>query len=367
MHNSHYKLSDYDYNLPEENIAQYPAARRELSRLLVMDCEHNSMAHEQFANIASLFRPGDVMVVNNTKVFSARLMGRKETGGKIEILLLHYPETILAETDEAGWQCVDTMALLKSSKRPKPGSLLLFGENMQAKVLELLDNGQVRLTLHYKLPGATTLDDLFARYGQVPLPPYIKRPSGTTDNDISRYQTEYARHPGSIAAPTAGLHFSSSLLEELRAKKIELVNITLHVGYGTFAPVRTEDIRSHRIHAEYISIPPETARTVNEFKQHGNRIWAVGTTTARALEFAADGHGQIQPFQGLCDLYIYPGFRFKVIDNLITNFHLPRSSLLFLVSALAGRERILKCYREAVEKGYRFYSYGDAMAILTQP
>lgn len=366
MHHTHFQLSAYDYYLPDENIAQFPSARREQSRLLTLDCEGNKTFHDYFHNMTSLLRPGDVLVVNNTKVFSARLLGHKETGGKIEILLLHYPEKLLTEIKD-GWHCVNVQALAKSSKRPKPGTILSFGDDMQAKVLQLYDNGQVQLELQYKLQHGKTLDDLCTLYGQVPLPPYIKRPSGTTNDDIERYQTKYAEHPGSIAAPTAGLHFSDNLLNSIKEKKVEVFTVTLHVGYGTFAPVRTEDIRSHRIHSEYISIAPETAMSINEYKKHGSRIWAVGTTTARTLEFAADEKGIIKPYQGLCDLYIYPGYSFKIVDNLITNFHLPRSSLLFLVAALAGRERILDCYNEAVRKGYRFYSYGDAMAIITKP
>lgn len=365
MHH-HFQLSAYDYNLPEKNIAQHPAAQRDQSRLLILDKEKNTIIHDRFDNIVSLIRPGDVLVVNDTKVFPARLFGRKETGGRIEILLLHYPEILLAGQDENGWYHVEATALLKSSKRPRPGSVLVFGEYLQAEVQELFDNGQVRLQLKYTLPPGKELDDLFTMYGQVPLPPYIKRPTGTTDDDVQRYQTKYAEQPGSVAAPTAGLHFSDVLLGRMREKKVAIERVTLHVGYGTFAPVRTEDIRSHRIHAEYIQISPETALAISEYKKHGSRIWAVGTTTARTLEFAAGPNGEVLPFHGLCDLYIYPGYQFKIVDNLITNFHLPRSSLLFLVSALAGRDKILDCYNDAVQKGYRFYSYGDAMAIITK-
>ncbi|MDW7773360.1 MAG: tRNA preQ1(34) S-adenosylmethionine ribosyltransferase-isomerase QueA [Desulfobulbaceae bacterium] len=361
----HFQLSAYDYFLPEENIAQHPAAKRDHSRLFILDCEKDRVLHDYFNNIINLFRPGDVLIVNNTRVFPARLLGEKETGGKVEVLLLHYPEISLAGNNGT-LHTVEAMALVKSSKRPKPGSILSFGEYLQAVVLELFDNGQVKLELRYELMPGKNLDDIFALYGQVPLPPYIKRPAGTTDHDLQRYQTEYAGLPGSVAAPTAGLHFTEKLLDRIR-EKIEVFEITLHVGYGTFAPVRTEDIRSHRIHSEWIDISAETAEAINEYKQYGSRIWAVGTTTARALEFAANNRAELQPFRGLCDLYIYPGYQFKIIDNLITNFHLPRSSLLFLVAALVGRKRILECYREAVGKGYRFYSYGDAMALITRP
>jgi S-adenosylmethionine:tRNA ribosyltransferase-isomerase len=359
-------LSSYDYHLPEENIAQHPASSRDLSRLLVMDGEKEELEHRHFSNITEYFRPGDILVVNNTKVFPARFLGHKETGGKVEILLLQYPEMLLANKTEDGWCTVEALALLKSSKRPKPGNRLIFGEHLEGIVQELFDNGQVQLKLSYNSTNGKSLDDLFTLYGQMPLPPYIKRPQGTTGEDFERYQTRYADQTGSVAAPTAGLHFSDTLLDELRDKGVEIVNVTLHVGYGTFAPVRTEDIRSHKIHAEYIQITPETALTLNEYKKYGSRIWAVGTTTARTLEFATDEQGSIKPYQGLCDLYIYPGYQFRVVDNLITNFHLPRSSLLFLVSALAGRQRTLNCYKEAVIRGYRFYSYGDAIAIITR-
>jgi len=361
-----FQLSAYDYHLPEENIAQQPSPSREQSRLLVLDCEEDSRKHRQFTDIIDYLKPGDLLVVNNTKVFPARIFGRKETGGKVELLLLNFPETILARRKENGWYGVEAEALLKSSKRPREGSRLIFGEQLEAIVKELLLNGQVRLELLYDLSNGTTLNDLFVQYGQIPLPPYIKRPEGTTEDDAHRYQTRYAEQTGSVAAPTAGLHFSDELLDTIRQKKVEIVTVTLHVGYGTFAPVRSEDIRGHHIHSEYIQIPPETAMTINDYKKYGSRVWAVGTTTARTLEYTADRQGIISPFQGLCDLYLYPGYTFRVVDNLVTNFHLPQSSLLFLVSALAGRERIMSCYREAIEKNYRFYSYGDAMAIITK-
>lgn len=362
-----FQLASYDFFLPEQQIAQRPCDRRDQSKLLVLDCENDRTEHRQFADIVDYFLPGDILVVNNTKVFPARILGHKESGGKIEALMLAFPETILAGRREHGWFSVEAEALVRSSKRPKPGSRLIFGEQLEAKVLELLDNGQVRLELLYQLHEGQNLENLFIRYGQIPLPPYIKRPTGSTDEDVRRYQTKYARDTGSVAAPTAGLHFSDELLEKIRQRGVVIVTITLHVGYGTFAPVRAEDIREHRIHSEYIRISPETAETINDYKKYGSRIWAVGTTTARALEFTAHLNGEIAPFQGLCDMYIYPGYRFRVVDNLITNFHLPQSSLLFLVSALAGRERILHSYQAAIREDYRFFSYGDAMAILTKP
>lgn len=362
-----FQLSAYDYFLPEKNIAQRPCDRRDQSKLLVLDCENDSTAHRQFTDIIDCLRPGDLLVVNNTKVFPARLLGHKESGGKVEALLLSFPEIILAVQQENGWFSVETEALIKSSKRPRRGSRLFFGRQLKATVLELFDSGLVRLELLYDLSDGQSMENLLGQYGRIPLPPYIKRPEGSTDDDVARYQTKYARETGSIAAPTAGLHFSDDLLARIKQRGVIIATITLHVGYGTFAPVRAEDIRDHSIHTEYIRISPETAQTINDYRKYGNRIWAVGTTTARALEFTARQDGTIIPFQGLCDMYIYPGYRFRVVDNLITNFHLPRSSLLFLVSALAGRERILHCYGQAIDQGYRFFSYGDAMAIITKP
>ncbi|GAB4344875.1 MAG: tRNA preQ1(34) S-adenosylmethionine ribosyltransferase-isomerase QueA [Desulfobulbaceae bacterium] len=361
------QLTAYDFDLPESLIAQRPADQRDRSRLMVIDCPADRVEHRVFGDIVDYFLPGDILVVNNTRVFPARLLGRKETGGRAEVLLLEFPETLLAEHLGDGWHTVRARALVKSSKRPRPGSSILFADNLRARVTELMENGETRLELRYRLTGSATLADLFEELGQVPLPPYIKRDNGSDAEDRRRYQTRYAEHTGSVAAPTAGLHFSPELLERIRRRGVVIATITLHVGYGTFAPVRVEDIRDHRIHAEYVQISPETAETVNDYKRYGSRIWAVGTTTARALEYTAHMDGTISPFSGLCDLYIYPGYRFRVVDNLITNFHLPRSSLLFLVSALAGRERVLSWYEEAIRERYRFFSYGDAMALLTRP
>ena len=277
------------------------------------------------------------------------------------MLLLHFPEPVeqKGETGQA-----TALTLIKSSKRPKPGSILSFTDTLQARIDTLRADGKVEVTLIY--PATANLETLLETHGEIPLPPYINRPKGSTKTDSQRYQTKYARHTGSVAAPTAGLHFSDALMEKIKAMHINRVAVTLHVGYGTFAPVRCNDIREHQIHQEFIQIPKATADAVNATKAAGGRIWAVGTTTARTLEFAADEDGLLQPLEGLCGLYIYPGYQFRVVDNLITNFHLPQSSLLFLVSALADRERILRCYKEAVERDYRFFSYGDAMAIITK-
>ncbi len=353
-----YRLSSYDYPLPEELIAQHPTVEREKSRLLVLDCLNDSIEHSRFDRISDLFRPGDLLVVNNTKVFPARLQGHKETGGRVEMLLLHFPTPCKRQGEASA------LTMIKSSRRPKPGSTLIFTDTFRARVDSLLPDGKVQVTLFR--PPEADFEKLLDQYGQIPLPPYIRRPDGGTAADSKRYQAEYARHTGSVAAPTAGLHFSPSLLEKIEAAGVGRATVTLHVGYGTFAPVRNNDIRAHHIHEEFIYVPKTTAKAVNRVKEKGGRIWAVGTTTARTLEFAADAAGRIIPVRGLCSLYIYPGYQFKVVENLITNFHLPQSSLLFLVSALAERERILNAYHEAVEQKYRFFSYGDAMAIITR-
>lgn len=363
-----HQLASYDYPLPENQIAQHPAEQRDQSRLLVLDCVENTREHTHFETVLDLLKPGDLLVVNNTKVFPARLSGRKETGGKVEMLLLHFP--VFDEQQGEGEdkrRRATALTLIKSSKRPKSGSILHFADTLQARVDTLRPDGKVDVTLFH--PAHTSLEQLLEQHGKIPLPPYIKRPQGSTAQDAQRYQTKYARHLGSVAAPTAGLHLSDPLLEKIKRRGIKLAEVTLHVGYGTFAPVRSEDIREHLIHEEFIRIRPEAAEAINSAKKNGGRIWAVGTTTARTLEFAAehaDNAGQILPTEALCGLYIYPGYRFKLVNNLITNFHLPKSSLLFLVSALAGKKHIMEAYGEAVEQGYRFFSYGDAMAIITK-
>ncbi|MDU9047362.1 MAG: tRNA preQ1(34) S-adenosylmethionine ribosyltransferase-isomerase QueA [Candidatus Electrothrix sp. Rat3] len=359
-----YRLSSYDYPLPENQIAQQPTKQRDQSRLLVLDCTNNNRHHTQFETLCELISPGDLLVVNNTKVFPARLFGHKETGGKIEMLLLHFPAPV---KQEEGVCQATTLALIKSSKRPKPGSMLHFSDALQAKVEALLPDGKAEVSLFY--PAHADLEQLLEKYGEIPLPPYIRRPEGSTTEDAQRYQTNYARHIGSVAAPTAGLHLSNPLIKKLKDAGICFAEVTLHVGYGTFAPVRCEDIRDHTLHKELIRVPKETAEAINITRENGGRIWAVGTTTARTLEFAArhtGKDGKLQEIEELCGLYMYPGYRFKIVDNLITNFHLPKSSLLFLVAALAGKERVLEAYRDAVEQGYRFFSYGDAMAIITK-
>ncbi|MDD2464636.1 MAG: tRNA preQ1(34) S-adenosylmethionine ribosyltransferase-isomerase QueA [Desulfobulbus sp.] len=362
-----YQLDAYNYELPPERIAQFPEPQRDQSKLLVLETGKPQPAHRNFADITDYLQPSDLLVVNSTKVFPARLLGRKESGGKAELFLLHFPRSIPGQDPSLSWQEASATALIKSSKRPKIGSCLYFSDQLRARVDAFNEEGKVEVTLQYQVVGQTRLEDILQRHGQVPLPPYISRPQGSSPADLDRYQTRYAHTTGSVAAPTAGLHFSDALLEDIRSKGVRVANVVLHVGYGTFAPVRTTDIRDHRIHREWAEVTAETAEIINRTKAAGGRIWAVGTTTVRTLEFAAAENGEVKPMTGECDLFIYPGFSFKVIDNLITNFHLPKSSLLFLVSALAGRERILSVYQEAIAHEYRFFSYGDAMAIIAEP
>jgi S-adenosylmethionine:tRNA ribosyltransferase-isomerase len=362
-----HRLDDYDYDLPVDRIAQFPASQRDCSRLLVLEAGTSSLAHCTFSNIVEYLRAGDLLVVNTTKVFPARLLGHKQTGGKAELFLLAFPRPSAATDPNSPWQEAAAPALIKSSKRPGIGSLLHFSAQLRARIEALYPDGKAEVTVQYQPEKGQTLEMLLEAHGQMPLPPYITRPHGSSGEDLHRYQTRYARQTGSVAAPTAGLHFSDDLLAKIRTKGVEIASIILHVGYGTFAPVRTEDIREHAIHKETVAIAPETAAAIQRTRERGGRIWAVGTTTVRTLEFAADAHGSIRPGTGECDLFIYPGYRFRVVDNLITNFHLPKSSLLFLVSALAGRQRILAAYREAVAANYRFFSYGDAMAIIAKP
>ena len=363
MINEDLQLTAYDFELPEESIAQEPAQRRDQSRLMVLDRAGDTPVHTRFASILDYLRPGDLLVRNNTRVFPARLQGRKETGGRVEMLLLEYPGSE-KKMDGEPWRTARVPALLKSSKRPKEGATLHFHDDIQATVLHLRKDGKVEVELCYRPGEGEGLDDLLCRCGQIPLPPYIHRPDGSTPQDVHRYQTCYAEATGSVAAPTAGLHFSDELLGVIDRLGVEICNVTLHVGYGTFAPVRCSDITRHRIHKEFVEVSSQTAAIINRAKKEQRRIWAVGTTTVRTLEFAADSRGNVLPVNAPCGLFIYPGFQFQVIDNLITNFHLPQSSLMFLVAALTGRKRLLKSYREAIRKGYRFFSYGDAMAII---
>ncbi len=356
-------LSAYDYTLPQQNIAQHPSAARDASRLLVLHKASAEIEHRRFSDITSLVNSNDIIVINDTRVFPARLHGKKQTGGKVEVFLLELP-TVPEDEDQTGpTHSAAAKALLKSSKRPAAGSRIDIAKELFCIVSGYVDDGTARIVLHF--PAAYTIIDILSIHGSIPLPPYIERPDGTLRDDNDRYQTIYAGSHGAVAAPTAGLHFTAPVLDALQKKGVDIAALTLHVGYGTFAPVREERISNHSIHREYISISKKTAARINRTKQNGGKVWAVGTTTVRALEFSRDKKGMVQETSGWCDLYIIPGFTFSIVDNLITNFHLPKSSLLFLVAALCGRETLLDCYREAIARDYRFYSYGDAMAIVS--
>jgi S-adenosylmethionine:tRNA ribosyltransferase-isomerase len=350
-----FEIEDYSYELPQASIAQVPAPRRDSSRLLVVDRLRRSFSDKMFFDLPKLLRLGDLLVVNDTRVVPARLLGRKESGGKVEILVLEHPDST-GEESQTRW------CLLRSAKRPKKGAILLFGAGFSGRVSEIGHDGLVRIGFK----GDRSIDSLIEEEGQIPLPPYIRRGKDSPFSrlDKERYQTIFSRRKGAVAAPTAGLHFTEALLKKLKAAGISLVSLTLHVGYGTFQPVRARDIRRHRLGKEFYSIEQNTAETIKGAKERGGRVIAVGTTVVRALETAAGPEGYIREGEGETDLLVTPGFSFKVVDALITNFHLPKSSLLFLVSALAGLELIKEAYGAAIEKGYRFYSYGDAMLIL---
>ena len=353
-----YALSDYNYKLPKELIAQKPVERRDQSNLLVMDRQTGKLFHHRFDMLDHFLRPGDVLVINNTAVIPGRLVGRKDSGGKVEVLICNFssngnPKTLNARRV---FEC-----LVKTAKPLKPGRALYFEEGLGAEVIERC-NGTYIIKFHPEGDFETLLD----RIGQVPLPPYIRRSPKLEPpcDDRAAYQTVYAVEKGAVAAPTAGLHFTSELLEKLKTAGVATVSLTLHVGYGTFLPVRSEDIRSHHMHAESYSIPVQAADRINSARNAGHRVVAVGTTCVRTLEFVSDSAGYVRAENGCCDLFIYPGYRFKAVDAMITNFHLPQSTLLMLVSAFAGRQNVLNAYQEAIKRKYRFFSYGDAMLIL---
>jgi S-adenosylmethionine:tRNA ribosyltransferase-isomerase len=350
-----FDIEDYDYDLPEDLIAQVPAQERDESRLMVVDRSSGSLTDRHFADLPELLLPGDLLVVNNTRVVPARLFGHKESGGRTEILVLEHPNEETNAPDTR-W------CLLRSSKRPRKGSRLLFDKELSGVVEDLAEDGLIKIAFQ----GSQSLDSFLEDRGMMPLPPYIRRrvKDPLSELDRERYQTVFAVRRGAVAAPTASLHFTRGLLARLEHKDISVVSVTLHVGHGTFRPVRTRDIREHRLGVEEYDLSPETARAIERAKSEGRRVLAVGTTVVRTLESVVGPKGEIKSGRGKTDLLITPGFSFKVVDALITNFHLPRSSLLFLVSAFAGLDLIKKGYRTAVEKAYRFYSYGDAMLIL---
>jgi S-adenosylmethionine:tRNA ribosyltransferase-isomerase len=353
-----YNLTDYDFHLPEHLIAHTPSGRRDESRLLCLDRKTGQIEHRIFSHIADCLTEGDVIVMNNTRVVPARLFGVKDSGGKAEILILDYPGG-MARLSETGF--FQSPCLVKASKRPKIGSFIRFGDDLSAEVLAASD-GVHELRFHSR----GDFEMLLAEKGAMPLPPYIRRASEDPLAKVDRetYQTVYASEKGAVAAPTAGLHFTSHLLRKIREKGVETAAITLHVGYGTFVPVRVSDIRDHVIHSERFHISETSAAVINRAMADKRRIIAVGTTSVRTLEYSFKKHGTIAPGSGVCDLFIYPGYTFQVVDAMITNFHTPQSTLLMLVSAFAGRETIRDAYKTAVAEQYRFFSYGDAMLIL---
>ncbi len=341
-------LSDFDFDLPAELIAQRPADRRDESRLLVLERKKLSFSHCSFKDLPCFLPAGSLLVLNDTRVFPARLRGWRESGGKVEVLLLHRkPGT------EEVWE-----VMVRASSRPKPREKVIFAPELWGQWEKEGDGGRPCLRLFPK----GELFSILEKVGEVPLPPYIKRSPQPEDRD--RYQTVYARATGSVAAPTAGLHFTAELLGLLQERGVEVLFLTLHVGPGTFQPLRTETIEEHRMEGEEYELGVEVADRINQAKAQGQKVIAVGTTTTRALESAAVEKGQVCPGKGKTELFIHPGYTFKVIDGLLTNFHLPRSTPLLLVSALTGRELLLKAYGEAIRLHYRFYSYGDAMLIL---
>ena len=341
------KLEEFDFYLPEELIAQTPLLKRDTSKLLTINRKENTYEHKVFSDIIDYFNPGDTLVLNNTRVMPARLYGqKKDTGAAIEVLLLKNKEHNM-------WEC-----LVKPAKRIKVGSIVSFGDGiMEAECVKVLDDGFRYFEFKYEGIFQERLDEL----GTMPLPPYIKE--RLTDKE--RYQTVYSKEVGSSAAPTAGLHFTNELLDKIKQKGVNIVYLTLHVGLGTFRPVSVENIEDHDMHSEYYTLDEETANVINETKKNGGRVFSVGTTSTRTLEtIARDNDGEIVPASGWTNIFIYPGFEFKGVDGLITNFHLPKSSLIMLVSAFYNREKVLELYKIAVENKYRFFSFGDAMIII---
>jgi S-adenosylmethionine:tRNA ribosyltransferase-isomerase len=347
------RLSDFSFDLPQELIAQEPPSQRGTSRLLVVDRAARKWRHHVVGDLPAQLRSSDLFVVNDTRVIAARLAGRRDpSGGHVECLLLR-------QIDSDKWD-----ALMHPGQKMKPGTRARFGEPPSVLVAEVLARHTFgRRTIRLWREDGGSVEDAIDEIGHIPLPPYIKRPDSTADRE--RYQTTYARHRGSVAAPTAGLHLTDSILAELTARGIDRTAITLHVGYGTFKPIRTEDVAAHTVDPEVFDIPEDAARRLEDARREARRVIAVGTTTTRTLEAVAARHdGRIVPGSGEADLFITPGHRFQVVNGLLTNFHLPQSSLLVLVCAFAGRELVLDAYRAAIQEGYRFYSYGDAMLIL---
>ena len=341
-------VKDFDYELPDELIARYPTVERDASRMMVLDRKAGSVSDDNFRSIAGYLNSGDLLVLNDTRVIPARLFGRKVSGGKVEIFLVRR-----IEGPEELWSC-----LIKGAKGVRDGDLIAMESGMQARICSRPSQESWLVEFN----GDGPFDKWLEREGHIPLPPYLQRSDDNFDRE--RYQTVVAKSPGAVAAPTAGLHFTGKLLEEINSKGVNIAHITLHTGLGTFQPVRVDRVQDHHIHTERYSISPETAEAIRLTKERGGRVVAVGTTTTRTLEYAADVNGCVKAGNGEADIFIYPGYTFKVVDALLTNFHLPESTLIMLVSALAGKELIFDAYRQAVARGYRFYSYGDAMLIL---
>jgi S-adenosylmethionine:tRNA ribosyltransferase-isomerase len=336
-------INDFDYNLPPELIAQYPCSDRCASRLLQLNKATGEIFHRQFTDLVDLLNPNDLLVINDTRVIPARLFGQKASGGKVEILV----ERVL--------DAKSCLAQVRASKAPKPGSKLILAANA-----EFMVTGREDDLFLLETAAEQNLWEILEHHGHIPLPPYIERADEQFDQE--RYQTVYSKHKGAVAAPTAGLHFDQNLLQLIAAKGIKTAAVTLHVGAGTFQPVRVTDIKQHKMHGEYMIISQQVCDLVKATKENGGRVIAVGTTSVRALETAASS-GEIKPYSGMTDIFIYPGYHFKCVDGLITNFHLPKSTLLMLIAAFAGYENIMHAYQVAIANKYRFYSYGDAMFI----
>lgn len=340
------KVADFNYELPKELIAQHPYDKRDEARLMVLDKKKELIEHKVFKDVINYLNPGDCLVINNTKVIPARLYGKKDTGANVEFLLL---KRIEGDT----WE-----AMVRPGNKLKPGSKVVFGNGLlKATILEVLEGGNRKVEFEYD----GIFNEILDQIGLMPLPPYITEASR---EDNEKYQTVYAKYEGSAAAPTAGLHFTEELLEKIKERGIEVANVTLHVGIGTFRPVKVETVEEHEMHSEHYYIKKEDADKINKAKLNGNRVIAVGTTSCRVLESVADEKGLVKEIEGDTSIFIYPGYKFKCIDSLITNFHLPESTLIMLVSSLAGKDFIMKAYNEAVEKKYKFFSFGDAMIIL---
>lgn len=338
-------VSDFYYDLPEELIAQTPIEKRDESRLMVLNRANQTIEHKTFKDIIDYLEPGDCLVRNNTKVIPARLYGKKATGAKIEFLLLN-------RIDGDIWECI-----VRPGHKLKPGTEVEFGDGiLKATILDVMEGGTRKVEFKYE----GIFNEILDKIGLMPLPPYIHE--SLKDND--RYQTVYAKYEGSAAAPTAGLHFTPELFEKLKEKGIDVANVTLHVGIGTFRPVKVENVEEHHMHSEHFYIKQEDVDKINNAKKNGKRVIAVGTTSCRVLETIADENGMVKPTEGDTQIFIYPGYKYKCLDGLVTNFHLPESTLIMLVSALAGRDYIMKAYNEAVKEKYRFFSFGDAMIIL---